>query len=422
MTGRSSVRLGLPDPGAQPAAAWMAAQLGDLVIEPLGPSRRFRGGQSAANARVDAFDVTGYARERNEVWPTERRGASGLSPYVRHGLVTLGRLWDHVGDGPERDRAKFRDELMWQEFARHLYARMGSATRRSLRHPVPHRAGSSPPWPNDHAMACIAAVTDELATDGWMVNQTRMWLASHWTVRHGGGWRNGEDWLFSRLLDGSRAANRLGWQWTVGAASGSAYGFSRSQVERRAPGMCTGCRRRHDCPIEAWPDGGQRHGDPTGDSVAVAHPGLRAGGDDESVTGPDVPWMADQNNPPEAVWLTAESMGDEDPALAANPSLPAVFVFDEALLARISLAGMRLVFMVETLAELATRRPVEVWRGDPAEVLADRRVATTFAPVPGWARRRAVIEPVQVWPWPWLVRPNGASLRSYSAWRKATPR
>ena len=32
--------------------------------------------------------------------------------------------------------AKFRDELRWQEYARHLYARLGDATRRSLRFSV----------------------------------------------------------------------------------------------------------------------------------------------------------------------------------------------------------------------------------------------------------------------------------------------
>ena len=80
--------------------------------------------------------MTGYARRRNEVWPESRRGASRLSPYIRHGLLTLPRVWSHVAGGPEEDVAKFRDELRWQEYARHLYARMGTATRRSLRYSV----------------------------------------------------------------------------------------------------------------------------------------------------------------------------------------------------------------------------------------------------------------------------------------------
>ena len=34
-------------------------------------------------------------------------------------------------------------------------------------------------------MACVDACLTELHTDGWLVNQTRMWLSSQWTVRAG---------------------------------------------------------------------------------------------------------------------------------------------------------------------------------------------------------------------------------------------
>jgi len=119
------------------------------------------------------------------------------------------------------------------------------------------------------------------------------------------------------------------------------------------------------------------------------------------------------------VWLTAESLGDADPALAAHPNLPALFVFDAPLLARLRLSASRLGFLAETLADLSTRRQVEVWRGDPVRALAGRSPAVTFAPVPGFTRRAAALQPVEVHPWPWLVRPAGAPLRSFSAWRRA---
>jgi len=54
-----------------------------------------------------------------------RRTASGLSPFIRHGLITLRRAWDHVAGGPGKDVEKFRDELMWEEYARHWYLRHG---------------------------------------------------------------------------------------------------------------------------------------------------------------------------------------------------------------------------------------------------------------------------------------------------------
>jgi deoxyribodipyrimidine photo-lyase len=125
---------------------------------------------------------------------------------------------------------------------------------------------------------------------------------------------------------------------------------------------------------------------------------------------------------PEAVWLTAESLGDDDPALAAYPDLPAVFAFDAPALARMRLSGKRLVFLAETLAGLATRRAVRVVRGDPREELAGMRLAVTFAPVPGFRRRAAALGPALVHPWPWLRRPHGGPAGSYSAWIRTARR
>jgi deoxyribodipyrimidine photo-lyase len=230
-----------------------------------------------------------------------------------------------------------------------------------------------------------------------------MWLASHWAVREGARWRDGEDRFFAHLLDGSRAANRLGWQWTTGVGSSKPYGFSRSQVEKRAPGLCAGCERRNACPIADWPD------DPTySPSTGPAGPGADLHGPLETVV----------DGEPEVVWLTAESLGDEDPALAAHPELPVVFVFDEPLLNRLRLDAKRLVFLTETLAELGTIRTLELHVGSPTEVLAGRRLAVTHAPVPGFVRRAGSLAVVARHPWPWLKRPTGGSVASFSAWRR----
>ena len=78
-------------------------------------------------------------------------------------------------------------------------------------------------------MHCIDQTVAELESDGWLVNQTRMWMASHWTVRNEKGWLHGQEEMYRNLIDGSRAANLLGWQWTVGAGTGKPYGFARWQ-------------------------------------------------------------------------------------------------------------------------------------------------------------------------------------------------
>ncbi|MEM9651885.1 MAG: FAD-binding domain-containing protein [Actinomycetota bacterium] len=438
--------LPTPEPGRPAAEKFVDAHLpglhtpGEFLASP-----RIRGGQVAADAALAAFDVTGYASRRNNAYPERERGASRLSPYIRHGLLSLPDVWDAVTDGPSTDVRRFHDELLWQEYARHWYARLGPATgaplRRDYRNTATPTVDASAVWDQD--MACLELTIGELEEDGWLVNQTRMWLASHWTVRNRLDWRVGEDYFFRHLLDGSRAANRLGWQWTSGLGSERAYGFSRWQVEKRAAGLCASCELGANCPIDEWPD------DPEVSPVA-ANPLVAADPDVDARRGPSEPpgpmtpsgqagpmgqvgpsepsepsvstGSTDDVRLPEFVWLTAESLGDKDPALAANPDLPAVFVFDQPLLARLQLSSKRLVFLTETLAELATRRPVELHLGKPTEVLASRPLATTFAPVPGWRTRSAKLDVVELHPWPWLRQPIAGTVGSFSGWRKQLER
>lgn len=388
-----------PVPRDRPGVTrWVRDHLGHLTCDDVAASP-VRGGQAAADAALATLDVTGYAARRSTVLPERARGATGLSPYIRHGLLQLPAVWDAVAGAPARDRARFRDELLWQEYARHLYARLGRDLRRPLRFapPVPRVPWDGEAWRAD--LPCLAATTGELHEKGWLVNQTRMWLASQHGVRAGRDWLEGAEEMYRHLLDGSPAANLLGWQWTVGTGTGRVYGFSRWQVERRAPQLCRTCPLSADCPIEDRPAA-----DP-GAPVA-ASPRLTAGVTDAGPVRPEVVGA------PKAVWLTAESLGDADPALAAHPDLPAVFVFDEPLLARLRLSGKRLVFLAETLAELGA----EVRLGDPVAELGGRPLATTWAPVPGWKRRAAGLDVVALHPWPWLRRPGSGSLQSFSAW------
>jgi len=399
--------LPVPLVGAEAATAFVAEHLSHLVSGPVAGSTSIRGGQRAADAALASFDVAGYAAKRNEVAPVERRGASRLSPYIRHGLLQLRQVWDAVEGGPSRDVSKFRDELLWQEFARHWYARLGSHTRLGVRRELASST-SAAGW--DRSMRCIDETVGELEADGWLVNQTRMWLSSQWAIRDMHRWQDGEAEFFRHLLDGSRAANRLGWQWTTGVGSSKHYGFSRWQVRKRAPGMCDSCVHNTACPIEDWPQ------DPTFQPVERPVE-VKQVLDLLEVSGPVSPVTLGK---PEVVWLTAESLGTNDPALLAHPALPVLFVFDEPLLRTLQLSAKRLVFLVETLAEIAETRDLRLVLGRPASVLQIEEFAVTFAPVPGFRRIVEELQPVDMRPWPWLRQPASGSVASFSAWRKHT--
>jgi len=363
-----------------------------------------KGGQSAADAALAALDVTGYAHSRSEVFPKSRRGASVLSPYIRHNLLTLSQVYRAVKTAPYKDREKFQDELYWQEYARHLYARIGTRLFENLRFEA-DATSQGDGW--NRNMLCVDEVVAELETDGWLVNQTRMWLASHWTVRNNVGWLHGQERMYRELLDGSRAANLLGWQWTVGAGTGKPYGFARWQVEKRAPGLCSQCPLSHACPIQEFPEEISLNRLDV-DSLLERDP------DPESTSGPRI---AIKNDPPKFVLLTIDSMGDDDPALKAHPDLPAVFVFNEDALQKLQLSSHRIGFYLETLKDLSERRELQIYLGDPYQFARDNSVAVTFAPVPSFKKFHGLAE---IHPYPWLQQPHSGSVKSFSAWRKST--
>jgi deoxyribodipyrimidine photo-lyase len=361
-----------------------------------------KGGQSAANLALENLDITRYAEQRSEVAPLDKRGATVLSPYIRHNLLTLSQVYSAVKGAPFKDREKFRDELYWQEYARHLYARLGTRLFENLRYEV-NRDTQGDGWNRD--MHCIDLTMTELENDGWLVNQTRMWMASHWTVRNEKGWLHGQEEMYKNLIDGSRAANLLGWQWTVGAGTGKPYGFARWQVEKRAPGTCFKCALKKNCPIQEFPDEISPH-QLTKDPLLDNDPDLAR------TTGPTTPVI---NAPAKFVLLTIDSLGDNDPALAANPDLPVLFIFNESALAKLQLSSRRIGFYLETLQDLATRRDLSVYLGDPYAFAKENPVAVTFAPVPSFKKFENL---AQLFPYPWLRKPHSGSVRSFTSWRQ----
>lgn len=361
-----------------------------------------KGGQRAADTALATLDISGYAFTRSEVLPRAKRGASVLSPYIRHNLLTLDQVYRAVKDAPYKDREKFRDELFWQEYARHLYARVGTRLFENLRFES-NWSTEGDGW--EKGMACVDEVVKELETDGWLVNQTRMWLASHWSVRNNKGWLHGQERMHRELIDGSRAANLLGWQWTVGAGTGKPCGFARWQVEKRAPGLCGTCALKNGCPIQEFPE----ESSPRQLEKDVL---LDYDPDPSATAGPR---EVIQNSKPDYVLLTIDSLGDADPALVANPELPVVFVFNEPALKKLQLSARRIGFYLETLQDLTERRDLEIYLGDPYEFAKENSVAVTFAPVPSFRKYQNLAE---IHPYPWLRRPHGNSVRSFSSWRQ----
>ena len=361
----------------------------------------FKGGQSQADGRLANIDIKGYSKRRNNVYPATTRGSSFLSPYIRHGLLNLCEVWKAVDSFQFEDRTKFRDELLWQEFSRHLYAIMGQNNKKMWNYSVEN---TNKPV-NTSEMNCIQTIKNELVETGYMVNQTRMWFSSHHSFRAEENWNKYEDFMFKHLVDGSRFANRLGWQWVMGGQTGKLYGFAQSQVKNRAPKLCQQCNLQYKCPIQTWPD--ESKYEPIDQEIDY---------DIKSKFGPTE--TINSHEKPSVVWLTGESMGDDDPALKAHPELPVIFIFDNVLLNKIQISTKRIIFLLETLKELALKRKVLVFIGDPKLILNDYNYAVTFACVPKYKEITMINKPVAEYPTVRLADPISFYPRSYTSWKK----
>ena len=361
----------------------------------------FKGGQSHADEKLRNLDINGYSKKRNNVYPVRSRGSSYLSPYIRHGLIGLNEVWNAVADFPYEDRKKFRDELMWQEFSRHMYAIMGEKMKNMLNYSMKNTNNVV----DTSEMNCIQKIEEELIDTGYMVNQTRMWYSSHHSFRAENNWTDYEDYMFKHLVDGSRFANRLGWQWVMGGQTGKLYGFAQSQVKNRAPSLCQNCTLQYRCPIQTWPDesGFSKISQDTNINI------LKKFGPRE---------ITDSGTKPEIVWLTGESLGDDDPAMKANPGLPVLFIFDEVLLKKLKLSTKRINFLLDTLKELSAKRELLILLDDPKSILKNYKFTSTHACVPKYKKIINVIKPELEFPTRRLAEPIDFYPMSYSSWKK----
>ena len=369
----------------------------DKYTEPL-----IRGGQSNADLALHNLDISNYAKLRNNVYPKSKRGSSYLSAYIRHGLIDLKEAWKYVEKFKYEDKTKYRDELLWQEFSRHLYAIVGKKSQNYLNYSINSINSKNT---NTEKMNCINTVKKELEETGYMVNQTRMWFASHFSIRDSGDWNNYENYMFKHLVDGSRFANRLGWHWVMGSQTGKVYGFSKFQVQKRAKKLCDECDLNFNCPINDWPE-----------SIEITKKNIDVVTDVYKNFGPQE--IKTNNKNPDFVWITAESLGDDDPSMKYFSNLPVVFIFDKKLLNSLKISTKRINFLLDCLKEISLKRDLTVVIDDPLIYLKNKLFASTFAPVPKYKKITKINKPLYEFPAQRLVQPIEFYPNSFSSWKK----
>ncbi len=228
------------------AAALDGCYIGEPTISPI------EGGRTAAEVQLAAFDARRYA-SRNHV---TRGHVSRLSPYIRHGVLTLREVRDaifarfgRVGESIY----KFVFELAWHQFWQEVYAALGDAIYADIE----DYKFSPPAWemtlPEDVARAatglvCMDETLRELYTTGYLHNHARMWFAAYLIHHRKVHWSVGERLFFAHLLDGNPPPNALSWQWVASTFASKPYYFNRQNIEKYTDGVwCRKCTA--DCPF-----------------------------------------------------------------------------------------------------------------------------------------------------------------------------
>ena len=195
------------------------------------------GGRAAAEAALAKIDPRAYAASRNHL----DGAVTHLSPYIRHGILSLDEVRNHALATVSEPKAaeKFIQELAWRDYWQRIYA---SYPDRIWQDVEPYKTGFDAAEYEDDlpedivkgetGVACIDQFIGMLAETGYLHNHARMYLAAyivHWRrIR----WQAGARWFLRHLLDGDPASNNLSWQWIASTFSNKPYIFNLENVAK----------------------------------------------------------------------------------------------------------------------------------------------------------------------------------------------
>ncbi len=197
------------------------------------------GNKQAAKDKLNAIEPKQYVRTRNFL----DGKVTYLSPYIRHGMLTLNQVRNHAlnkCESPEQIE-KFIQELAWRDYWQRIY----QSRPDYIWHDVePYKTGYNATdyaddLPDDIArgetgVACIDQFIHTLLDTGYMHNHTRMYVAAytvHWRRIK---WQAGARWFLHHLLDADPASNNLSWQWVASTFSNKPYIFNLENVRKYA--------------------------------------------------------------------------------------------------------------------------------------------------------------------------------------------
>ena len=346
------------------------------------------GGRTEALRKLHAYDPASYGRTRNHVDGT----VSQLSPYLRHGMLSLIEVRDHLRSKFPNDPARLEEffrQLAWRDFFEKVLGWYGHGLDEDLEEPK-HGVARSSRIPldvlgGDTGLPCIDGMLSDLFDQGYLHNHARLWFAAYLCHFRGVRWQEGARLFRQHLYDGDIASNSSSWQWVEGTFASKPYFMNKDNIANFSGGKwCNSCKVK--CPFDAdYPTLQHRlfagstapFVSKVADKAAITHNTQPASHDipEDIVT---LPPNTD------LVWVHDAAMSCTDQAVAMNPKAAIAFIFNEPSLRAEPWAYHRLAFVADGIDDMFANlpNPIKVTLvGDLLErltALANKLGATTI--------------------------------------------
>lgn len=197
------------------------------------PHRRLlpwlRGGRAKGLEKLSLIQARQYGESRNFL----DGKVTHLSPYLRHGCITLHEVVDFVRNEFGLSSEKLLFEFAWREYWRNVWYAHGINIFNDMLSPKVLLEFNHIPQDvivNRTGLPCMDGFITELAETGYLHNHARMWLASYLVHWRKSDWKLAADWMHNQLLDGDYASNHLSWQWIASTFSHKPYFFNQENL------------------------------------------------------------------------------------------------------------------------------------------------------------------------------------------------
>lgn len=328
----------------------------DAAIDALFPNSRkssnsliksFRGGRREALSKLNAIKGSTYGKARNFL----DGDVTHLSPYFRHGCITIKEAVTHVNERFGLTSQKLLNEFAWREYWRTVWYAHGADILFDMQPPKVNLSFDDLPEDIKTAntgLPCMDNFIKSLMVEGYLHNHARMWLASyivHWRKTD---WQKAAFWMHDLLLDGDYASNHLSWQWVASTFSHKPYFFNQENLAKYTNNeYCETCQAR--CPFKETYENLENQ---------LFKPTQQPARQLKSTT----PIIKDKTIGNQTIfWVHDEMLRSNHPLL--QYPYEKVFIFDPDLYQDWS--TIRLQFIADCLVEMPS---VNVWIGNTSEI------------------------------------------------------